>query len=140
MRKQTIRHQSLFHVTTDDALPLILENGLVPAIGPRSQEADEPRNAVFAFTSREALEDGLSNWLGDAFEDHEGEIFILEFHYSGGKQFQDVEYEIGILEAVHPTDFIKVLDDSLDEVEGMLPARPVAERSKASTITDDFEP
>lgn len=141
MRQQTKTLQSLFHVTTEDALPSILRSGLIPTIGSRSLEAEESRYAVFAFTSREALEDGLSNWLGDAFEDYEGEILIVEFHYSGDKKFQDAAYEVGILEAVPPANFLNILDESLDVVEGVLPTRSAPTRPKPSTTTpNDFEP
>ena len=62
----------------------ILANGLEPRIGERSAQANEPTPAVFAFVDRVSLEDGLSNWLGEAFEDYHGELFILEFsHFRG---------------------------------------------------------
>lgn len=112
---------TFFHVTTEHALKTILDDGLVPRIGLRSAQAGEPTPAVFAFVDRLALEDGLSNWLGDAFEDFDGELFILEFKYSGTRNRRDTDYEIAILEPVPTSQFIRVLDESLELVRELQP-------------------
>ncbi len=61
----------LFHVTPASKLDSILRQGLVPGIGPRARMLGEPRPAVYFFTSLEALEDGLGNWLGEQFSEDE---------------------------------------------------------------------
>lgn len=97
----------LYHVTTKDSLADILENGLIPKIGPRSSACGETEPAVFCFKSKEDIED--ANWIVDAFEDEDGndiEIVILEINFTGQKFKSDVGYEIAILEAIEPSDIV----------------------------------
>lgn len=58
----------LFHVTPTDNIERITAEGLKPMIGPRSQALGEPIPQVYLFTSREAMEDGVMNWLGNELE------------------------------------------------------------------------
>ena len=54
----------LYHVTPLDQVPNILETGLEPRIGPRSEAMElEPR--VYLFGDQESVEQALMNWLGD---------------------------------------------------------------------------
>jgi hypothetical protein len=110
---------TFFHVTTKPGMEAILANGLEPRIGVRSAEANEPTPAVFAFVDRESLENGLSNWLGEAFEDYFGELFILEFAYTGTRFRRDLgyAYEIAILEPVPASQIVRVLDEYLMPVQ-----------------------
>lgn len=66
----------VYHVTPAANIPSIMEHGLIPQVGARSILMDESP-ALFFFDSKEALENALSNWLGDAFEDDE-ELTILQ--------------------------------------------------------------
>ena len=58
---------TFFHVTRAENLSDIMRGGLVPSIGARSQAAKERHPAVFLFSSRDAMEDALMNWLGEEF-------------------------------------------------------------------------
>jgi hypothetical protein len=69
--------QTFFHVTRAEKLPAILREGLKPAIGRRSREADEPRPAVYIFPSEKAASDALATWLGEEFEP-EADLLMLE--------------------------------------------------------------
>jgi hypothetical protein len=59
---------TFYHVTPKDNLASILRDGLVPAIGPRSVELGETKEAVYAFPDRAFCETALSTWLGDVFD------------------------------------------------------------------------
>lgn len=80
-----------FHVTTLEALPEILVSGLQPRIGPRAQECGETTPSVYAFGSIQALEDAMTNWLGEALENQDGPLAVVEFEATGGEQ-QAFEY------------------------------------------------
>lgn len=60
-----------FHITPLRNLESISTQGLIPALGPRSIGFGEDRPAIYFFASREDLEDGLSGWLPDQFDEEE---------------------------------------------------------------------
>lgn len=70
-----------FHVTKAENLPSILQDGLVPSVGSRSQAAKERHPAVFLFSSRDAMENALMNWLGEEFGEDE-ELAVLQIDLS----------------------------------------------------------
>ena len=59
-----------FHVTTSSNWKKIKKEGLIPKIGKRSLNMNEQEKSVFLFTSEQAMEDGVCNWLGDEFPAH----------------------------------------------------------------------
>ena len=54
----------LFHLTTRHLISKILQEGLLPELGKRSSQCEEVE-AIFLFTSMEAVEDAVLNWFGD---------------------------------------------------------------------------
>ena len=63
---------SLYHVTPLDQVSNILETGLEPRIGPRSERMElEPR--IWLFGDQESVDQALMNWLGD-------EMYGAEWH------------------------------------------------------------
>lgn len=62
---------SMYHVTPTANLPAIKEQGLVPQIGPRSQQLGEATAQVYLFPTLTAAEDALMNWLGEEFDEDE---------------------------------------------------------------------
>lgn len=66
----------LFHVTDGKSLKNILKEGLVPAVGPRSQKCEDVR-AVYFFKNRDFAFDAVCGWLGDCFPEA-SELFCLE--------------------------------------------------------------
>lgn len=58
---------SLYHVTPLDQISNILETGLKPLVGPRSERMElEPR--VYLFGGLDAVEQALMNWFGDEMQ------------------------------------------------------------------------
>ncbi len=77
---------TFFHVTRAENLSDIMRGGLVPSIGARSQAAKERHPAVFLFSSSDAMEDALMNWLGEEFgEDVELAILQVDLPISWNK-------------------------------------------------------
>jgi hypothetical protein len=59
----------LYHVTPTRNLPKIMQQGLVPKIGPRARHMREPIKGIYLFRSTDDAESGVMNWLGDYFGD-----------------------------------------------------------------------
>jgi hypothetical protein len=81
---------TFFHVTRAERLPSILEQGLKPAVGRRSREANDHRPAVYVFPSEQAASDALATWLGEEFEPDADLVMLavdvscLELHWPKG--------------------------------------------------------
>lgn len=106
----------LYHVTPIKNLPSIMENGLIPLIGVRSQEIGELEPRIFFFPNVDEMENALMNWLGESFDILEstiGEIITLSYlkitlpdHYSITFA-DDVDYECFSTDII-PPEFISV--------------------------------
>jgi len=105
----------LFHVTPLVAMPAIGKNGLIPQIGPRASLLGESAPAVYCFDSREAVHDGLANWLGDALDDDL--VVILELDATGLAISREAsDFEVRILERVEPSRITTVFDEHWNPV------------------------
>lgn len=90
-----------YHVTAARYLP-ILKDGLRPQVGERSEAMGENVAAVYLFTSEEAMDDALMNWLGDAFGE-EDELVVLEVELEDGFQISaGFEVEAIVTQAIPP--------------------------------------
>lgn len=67
-----------YHVTEAENIPSIISDGLVPSIGARSKELGETREVIYFFPTEEDMNNALSNWLGEEFEDVEIAILTVE--------------------------------------------------------------
>lgn len=70
------RDRTFYHVTLSDNLPSIMDQGLLPTVGPRSKKVGE-HAAVFLFPSEDDATDALGGWLGDQFDDDDEIAFSL---------------------------------------------------------------
>ena len=105
----------LFHVTLSSALPAILEEGLLPRVGPRAEQLGEAVPAVYCFGDRLAVEDGLMGWMAESFE--EEEILILEIDAEGlAIEKNPEDFEFRILTCVAPTRITSIFDEMWDEI------------------------
>lgn len=109
----------LFHVTLSSALPAILEEGLLPCIGPRAEQLGEVVPAVYCFGDRLAVEDGLMGWMADAFV-HDGkdeDITILEIDAEGLSIERNPEdFEFRILACIAPIRIKSIYDEAWNEI------------------------
>lgn len=65
------------HVTPRENLKSIRQQGLIPRRGKRSAALGEEQDAVYLFTSPEAVHDALINWLLDEFEEKD-ELVVID--------------------------------------------------------------
>lgn len=115
--------ERFFHVTPAENLASILTHGLVPSIGARSAALGEPTARVYLFTSREACEQALCNWLGEAFEDLEHGLVILELEAVGITGQSEAPFEVACSDVVSPELIRRVLDEALEPLAPPTAAR-----------------
>lgn len=66
------KSRCFFHVTPMEKVQNIMERGLVPQIGERSGAQGEETPAIYLFPTMDDMDNALSNWLGEWFEDAYG--------------------------------------------------------------------
>lgn len=105
--------RTLYHVTRAAHLPAILEEGLRPAIGPRSQLLGEREPAIYAFPDRLGVEDGLTNWLGSQFDEDDA-LVILAFQINESTPLVELPgtFEVVLLSPVPAESIIAIFDES----------------------------
>lgn len=100
----------LYHLTPSKNLPSILQIGLIPQIGERSQEIGESTPAIYAFLNMISVEDSLLGWLGDCFE--EETLSLIEITPPTNLQFEFIGgYEI-IIKSSIPVECLKIVSDN----------------------------
>lgn len=110
----------IYHVTPTRNLESIFRDGLRPQIGPRSELLGEAKEMVYFFGSMQAVEDALSNWLGEALDDEPGAISVLAVDRSGLHLVSDAGYELACLHLVPPENISLAFQDDVpvDEKNG----------------------
>lgn len=100
-----------YHVTETRNLNSIMQKGLLPKTGRRSSKIGD--FGVFLFKTLQDLEDGMSTWLGDEF-DEDVEITILEVDLSDDIEiFDDGLYEICVKVKIPPDSLTIYRDPAL---------------------------
>lgn len=103
-----------------------MTNGLLPRIGRLSSSANENQEAIYVFPDWLSLEDALSNWLGDEYEDET--LSVLELTVPADWVKEDaIRWEATIDRKVPPEN-IKVLIDDIDQHDGRPPPGVVFEK------------
>lgn len=104
-----------YHVTTESALSSILKQGIVPAIGPRSLMLGETQPAIYFFSKDTEVEDGLVNWINNAFSEEEI-LYVLECNLEGlDITSQENQFELVCRQAIAPSLITKVYTEDLDK-------------------------
>jgi len=85
-----------YHITPVRNLKSIMRNGLIPKIGPRSRKVGERYPMVHLFTSMDALEDALMNWMETEFT---GKLAILQVKLSANCIFDTRLFEKAWIES-----------------------------------------
>ena len=100
---------NVYHVTPTCHVFDILEQGLLPGIGPRSHELGEEVARIYVFTDLATLDDALGNWLGNAFDEDE-ELSIIELSVDDARVVvPDDLYEAYILDTVAPSAIVRIV-------------------------------
>lgn len=102
---------TLYHVTPTANVESIMESGLMPQIGPRSQRAGEEDPAIYFFVTKVEMENALMNWLGEEMGDRP--ISILEVRLP--RPFQAVlfreGFEVGCAQHISP-EYIRIFNEN----------------------------
>lgn len=94
---------TLFHVTPISNLESILEKGLIPQIGERS-EGIEQQDLVFLFKTYEDCETALGQWLGAEFDDLDEELVSLKVDLPLDFPLLDTgDWEMASVSVIEPT-------------------------------------
>lgn len=113
------RSNYVYHVTPRTNITSILESGLIPHCGPRSQEIGEQIERVYVFRNKEELENGLLNWLGEAFEDTldpDEDLVIIEIDpkdtFSSEAGFNEDFFEWATTKTIPVGDIVAIYDEA----------------------------
>lgn len=109
-----LNDEPFYHVTPAENLESILMHGLVPNIGARSADLGEWTPRVYLFISRDACENALCNWLGEAFEELEHGLVILELEPASITGESEAAYEVACADVVSPLLIRRVLDEAFE--------------------------
>lgn len=107
----------IFHVTPTRNIESIFREGLRPQIGPRSALRGEPKEMVYFFSTMLAVEDALSNWLGEALDNEPGAISVLAVECSELHLVAGAGYELACLHLVPPESISLAFEDGAPAAE-----------------------
>jgi hypothetical protein len=91
-----------YHVALTRSIQRILRKGLVPTRGPRSRLLGESRDAVYLFRDRDAVDDALGSWLGDALHDVPLTLLRVTVPVSATLLPTNADYEIVVADRIPP--------------------------------------
>lgn len=112
----TLWGRRVWHVTPVENLESIISDGLKPAIGPRSAELGEKVEAIYCFDSPEDLENALSNWMGDVF-DEDQVLALLELDVpENALAGEGAGFEVVICSPI-PVGNIRILSHDIDSFD-----------------------
>ena len=111
----------MYHVTPTKNLRSIMKNGLRPRVGDRSVKLHGEENGIFLFPTLDDVEDAVSNWLGDEFDEDE-DLTLLAIDVSGLPLVDsNAGYEKIAKTAISP-DRISVSNELMLEASGYIPS------------------
>ena len=130
----------MYHVTPTKNLRSIMKNGLRPQIGDRSVKLHGEENGIFLFPTLDDVEDAVSNWLGDEFDEDE-DLTLLAIDVSGLPLVDsNAGYEKIAKTAISP-DRISVSNELMLEASGYIPSAKEKNDPRFKTaLTVDVKP
>ena len=91
-----------YHVALSRSIHRIMRRGLVPTRGPRSRMLGESLDAIYLFREREAVDDALCNWLGEALPDVPLTLLQVKVPSATLIETTAAEYEISVANHIPP--------------------------------------
>ena len=130
----------MYHVTPTKNLRSIMKNGLRPQIGDRSVKLHGEENGIFLFPTLDDVEDAVSNWLGDEFDEDE-DLTLLAIDVSGLPLVDsNAGYEKIAKTSISP-DRISVSNELMLEASGYIPSAKEKNDPRFKTaLTVDVKP
>lgn len=112
-----------YHITPSQNTAAIIQYGLVPQVGARSQDLGESRAAIYLFETIEDAEDALGGWLGESFDEDEAltllEVNTMDLIASEG----GAGYEMVFEDPIDPSR-IKVLHQHIETLSSLSSIKP----------------
>lgn len=122
-----------FHVTPTSNLMSIRRSGLLPGIGRRSMEVEEPEPGIWLFPSWRAMED--AQWLYELIDDDETiAILLVDLDRLDVEEDLDVGYELCVREQI-ASSRITVLCQDMDSPTAFLHASQAAADALANLVS-----
>ena len=129
----------VYHVTPTRNVKRIMQQGLIPQAGDRSQKIAGEDTGVYTFPDLETAESAVMNWLGDEFDEDEP-LTMLAINISGLKAVKGADYEIIVKDRIDPSR-IKKLNIQLEEASGYIPSEKEKNDPRFKTaLTVDVRP
>ena len=107
--------QKFYHVTPSRNLQSIINQGLIPQIGARSQQIEGEICGIFCFKSLDDLDAAMSSWLGDLFDEDE-QLSLIEVDPTDAIMANPddcAEFEVVFTTPIGPNN-LKVLSEDID--------------------------
>lgn len=108
-----IQYDVGYHITPTENLTKIKSEGLVPKIGQASLELGETTERIYLFPTMDYVEDALTNWLGEFYEDHQLALLKVDLSDIPHSIDNKLEYEFYVDNPIPPNN-IKVLTEDID--------------------------
>lgn len=99
----------VYHVTPTANLDSIQREGLQPRIGMLAKSAGETQAKIYVFASPADMENAVSNWLGDAFDEEPLSALVLDIP-SESIEMPPNSYEMYLHEAIPPHCIVRTID------------------------------
>jgi hypothetical protein len=116
---ESLEEKLFYHVTPIKNLKDILNAGIVPSIGPRSEQIGETEPKIYLFRSIEDVENALMNWMSDAFDEDQA-LVILEIKANSAllAQVNDCpdNFEVTSSLAIKPSCIGRVFNEEMEEL------------------------
>lgn len=104
----------LYHLTPASSIPSILREGLVPQIGERSALVGETAPAIYCFADLRELEDALTNWMAEYFDEDEP-LSLLRFVASSDTTYgEGAGYEVVVTSPIPAASLAVLYEDVWD--------------------------
>ena len=100
----------LYHLTPVKNLESILQNGLIPQIGPRSEHVGEKQAAVFCYPEEDYVEGALEGWIKDYFP-NDLKFAIIEINLPKKIKLEvENDFEVACFEHISPKYIVACYD------------------------------
>ena len=101
-----ITNKYLYHVSPKKNLASIKQKGILPyALAPADLS---DKKAVYLFKDRDEMEDAITNWLGDKFDEDEPLLCFTIYPSGLDIELSNVEYEVISYNPIPPKNIIKI--------------------------------
>jgi hypothetical protein len=102
-----------YHVTPTENVSRILREGLIPQRGPLAKQMEQGEG-IYLFKTMGDVNNALSNWLGEAYEEDDVPLTLLGVELPSGIKTipTTAAYEVVVTESIAP-EYIQILSEDI---------------------------